>query len=154
VFDKRRQIIRDDQPLIVRGRVSPDEFSGGLRVIADDVIGMDEARKFVRQMTLSMNGQADSAKLRRLLSPHLAPDARDAVQVKIVYNNGEAEVPVVLPDQWRVSVTEPLVTALAEWLTPDNIVLEYDASNMMPPPPPRGWRDNYQPAFSGSGEYW
>lgn len=153
VFDKRRQLIRDDQPLIVRGRVSPDEFSGGLRVVADDVIGMDEARKFVRQITLSMNGQADSARLRRLLSPHLAPDARDAVQVKIIYNNGEAEVPVVLPDQWRVSVTEPLVTALAEWLTPDNIVLEYDASNMMPPPPPRGWRDNYQPAFSGSGEY-
>ena len=153
VFDKRRQLIRDDQPLIVRGRVSHDEFSGGLRVMADDVIGIDEARKFVRQLTLSLNGQADSAKLRRLLTPHLAPNERDAVQVKIIYNNGEAEVPVVLPDQWRVSVTEALVTSLGEWLTPDNILVEYDASNMMPPPPPRGWRDNYQPAFSGVGEY-
>jgi len=153
VFDKRRQLIRDDQPLIVRGRVSHDDFSGGMRVVADDVISIDEARKFVRQLTLSMNGEADSAKLRRLLTPHLAPNDSDAVLVKIVYNNGEAEIPVLLPDQWRVSVTEPLVTALTEWLTPDNISLEYDASNMMPPPPPRGWRDNYQPAFSGAGEY-
>ncbi len=153
VFDKRRQLIRDDQPIIVRGRVSHDEFSGGNRVVADDVIDIDEARKFVRQVTLSMNGQADSAKLRRLLSPHIAQNPRGAALVKIIYNNGDAEVPVVLPDQWRVMVSEPLVAALAEWLSPDNISLDYDASNMMPAPPPRGWRDNYQTAFSGAGEY-
>jgi DNA polymerase III subunit alpha len=153
VFDKRRHLIRDDQPLIVRGRVSHDDFSGGNRVIADDVIDIEEARKFVRQLTLSMNGQADSDKLRRLLSPHLAPNQRDAVAVKILYNNGEAEVPVMLPDQWRVRVTEALVSSLTDWLSADNVAMVYDTTNMMPPPPPRGWRDNYQPSFSGAGEY-
>jgi DNA polymerase III subunit alpha len=153
VFDKRRQLIRDDEPLIVRGRVSHDDFSGGNRVIVDDVISIDEARKFVRQVTLSMNGQADSAKLRRLLTPHLAPNQRDAAAIKIIYNNGEAEAETVLPDQWRIRVTEPLVDALVEWLTADNVTLNYDASNMMPAPPQRGWRDNYQPQFSGAGEY-
>ncbi len=153
VFDKRRHLIRDDQPLIVRGRVQHDDFSGGNRVSVDDVISIDEARKFVRQITLSMNGQADSAKLRRLLTPHLAPNQRDASAVKLVYNNGDAEVPVVLPDQWRVRVTEPLVDSLTEWLSADNILIDYDASNMMPPPPQRGWRDNYQSSFAGAGEY-
>jgi DNA polymerase III subunit alpha len=153
VFDKRRQLLRDDQPLIVRGRVSHDDFSGGMRVVADDVIGIDEARKFVRQMVLHMNGQADSGKLKRLLAPHAAPHQRDAAAVKIIYNNGDAEVPVVLPDQWRVRLSEPLIDALAEWLTADGVALEYDASGMMPAPPPRGWRDNYQSAYSGAGEY-
>jgi DNA polymerase-3 subunit alpha len=153
VFDKRRQLLRDDQPVIVRGRVSHDDFSGGLRVVADDVINIDEARRFVRQMTLNMNGQADSGRLKRLLSPHLAPNQREAAAIKIVYNNGEAEVPVTLPDTWRVRVTEPLVDALTEWLTPDGVALDYDATNMMPAPPPRGWRDGYQAAFSGAGEY-
>ena len=153
IFDKRRQMICDDQPLIVRGRVSHDEFSGGNRVIADDVISLDEARKFVRQMTLTLQGRVDTAKLRGLLSPHVAANERDAAVVKIIYNNGDAEVPVLLPDQWRVRVTQTLVDALAEWLSPDHIAFDYDASNMMPPPPPRGWRDNYQPQFSGAGEY-
>ncbi len=153
IFDKRRQLIRDDQPLIVRGRVSHDDFSGGNRVVADDVISIDEARKFIRQITLTMNSHADGGKLRRVLSPHLAPGEPDAVSVKIIYNNGDAELPVVLPDQWRVRVTEALVDALTEWLTADNISFDYDASNMMPAPPPRGWRDNYQPQFSGAGEY-
>jgi DNA polymerase III subunit alpha len=154
VFDKCRHMLRDDQPLIVRGKVSHDDFSGRLRVVVDDAISIDEARKYVRQITLSMNGQSDSAKLRRLLSPQVAPNQRDAAQVKIVYNNGKAEIPVTLPDQWRVKVTETLVDALAEWLQPDSIAMDYDASGMLPAPPPRGWRDGYQSqSFAGAGEY-
>jgi DNA polymerase III subunit alpha len=155
VFDKRRHLIRDDQPLIVRGRVSYDDFSGGNRVVADDVISIDEARKFARLITLQMNGDADSARLRRLLTPHVAPHETDAAQVRIHYNNGDAELPVTLPDQWRVRVSEPLVDALTEWLTADGIIISYDATNMMPAPPPRGWRDQYQSQsqFSGAGEY-
>ena len=153
VFDKRRQLMRDDLPLIVRGRVSHDDISGGNKVIADDLISMDEARKFIRQLTLIIGGEADGAKLRRVLTPHLAPNESTAASVKIIYNNGEAELTTVLPDQWRVRVTETLVDALGEWLGQDNIIFDYDTSNMMPAPPPRGWRDNFQTQFSGAGEY-
>jgi len=153
IFDKRRHLIRDDQPLIVRGRVSPDDFSGGNRVIVDDVISLDEARKFIRTMTLTINGPVDTAKLRRLLTPHVAPDQRDAAAIKISYNNGEAETTLTLPDQWRIRVSEAIVDALTEWLGIDNISFTYDASKMMPAPPQRGWRDNYQSQFSGAGEY-
>ena len=115
---------------------------------------MDEARKFVRQLTLSMNGQADSAKLKRLLGPHLAADQADAVAVRIVYNNGEAEIPVNLPDRWRVRLSEPLVQELHSWLSPINVRMEYEAANMMPPPPQKHWRDGYgSQSFSGAGEY-
>jgi DNA polymerase III subunit alpha len=154
VFDKKRAMLVDDQPLIIRGKVSHDDFSGGLRVVVDEMLSIDEARKHVRTMTLMMNGQADSDKLRRILAPHLAPNQPGSCAITIRYSNGVGEVPITLPDKWRVRVTEPLIESLNDWLTPGNVSLQYDASNMLPPPQ-RSWRDGYQSAgqFSGAGEY-
>jgi DNA polymerase III subunit alpha len=155
VYDKKRAMLVDDQPLIIRGKVSHDDFSGGLRVIVDELISIDEARKFVRSVTLSMNGQADSQKLRTLLAPHLAPNQPGSCAVFIRYNNGVATVDVPLPENWRVRVSEPLVESLYNWLTPGNVDLKYETANMLPPPVQRGWRDGYQSGggFSGAGEY-
>jgi DNA polymerase-3 subunit alpha len=152
IYDKKRALLVDDQPLIIRGKVSLDDFSGGMRVIVDELLSIDEARKHVRVMTLSMNGQADSEKLRRILAPHLAPNQSGSCQILIRYNNGIAEVSTTLPDKWRVRITEPLIESLNEWLTPANVVLQYDASNMLPPPQ-RSWRDGFQSGrqFGGGG---
>ena len=152
IFDKKRAMLIDDQPLIIRGKVSVDDFSGGLRVIVDELLSIDEARKHVRMMTLSMNGQADSEKLRRILSPHLAPNQPGSCAISIHYNNGTAEVDVPLPEKWRVRLSEPLIQSLNEWLSPDNVELKYDTSNMLPPPVQRGWREGFQQGgFSGGG---
>ena len=155
VYDKKRASLVDDQPLIIRGKVSHDDFSGGLRVIVDEVLSIDDARKHVRMMTLSMNGQADSHKLKTILAPHLAPNQPGSASITIQYNNGVGIVPISLPSNWRVRVSEPLIQSLYDWLKPGNVMLQYDTSNMMPPPA-RSWRDGYQAGgqFGGSaGEY-
>ena len=136
VFDKKRAIMVDDQPLIIRGTVSIDDFSGGMRVIVDEMLGIEDARKHVRSMTLSMNGQADSGKLRQILSRHLAANQPQSCVINIRYNNGVGEVPITLPDSWRVRVSDPLLEDLYTWLSPSNVDLEYETSNMLPPPPP------------------
>jgi DNA polymerase III subunit alpha len=155
VYDKKRASLVDDQPLIIRGKVSHDDFSGGLRVIVDEVLSIDEARKHVRMMTLSMNGQADSHRLKTILVPHLAPNQPGSASIMIQYNNGVGIVPISLPNNWRVRVSEPLIQSLYDWLKPGNVMLQYDTSNMMPPPA-RSWRDGYQAGgqFGGSaGDY-
>jgi DNA polymerase III subunit alpha len=140
----------DDQPLIIRGTVSIDDFSGGMRVIVDEMLGIEEARKFVRSMTLSMNGQADSAKLRDILSNHLAANQPNSCVINIRYNNGVAEVPITLPDTWRVRVSDPLLEDLYKWLKPANVDLEYETSNMLPPPPPSR---RFRGGNAGNGGY-
>ena len=155
VYDKKRTSLVDNQPLIIRGRVSVDDFSGGLRVIVDEVLSIDEARKHVLMMTLSMNGQADSQRLKTILAPHLAPNQPDSASIMIHYNNGVGVVPISLPSTWRVRVSEPLIQSLSDWLKPGNVTLQYDTSNMMPAAA-RSWRDGYQSGgqFGGiSGEY-
>ena len=156
VFDKKRAVMVDDQPLIIRGTVSIDDFSGGMRVIVDEMLGIEEARKYVRSMTLSMNGQADSGKLREILSGHLAANQTNSCVINIRYNNGVGEVPITLPDKWRVRVCDPLLEDLYNWLKPANVDLEYETTNMLPPPPPsrrfRGAGNGGYQAFLG-GDY-
>ena len=135
VFDKKRTVMVDDQPLIIRGTVSIDDFSGGMRVIVDEMLGIEEARRHVRSMTLSMNGQADSSKLRQILSQHVANQPGSCV-INIRYDNGIGMVPITLPENWRVRVSDPLLEDLYRWLTPSNVNLEYETTNMLPPPPP------------------
>ena len=154
VFDKCRASLIDDQPLIVRGKVSIDERTDGMRVIVDEVRTMDEARKHAKMMTLSMNGQADSSKLRNKLAPHLAPNQPHSCPILIRYNNGTASVDVPLPETWRVRISEDLLQSLYEWLKPENVDLQYDTGSLMPPPPAgRSWRDGYQAGgqFGGGG---
>jgi len=134
VLDKRRNMLQEDQLLIVRGKVSYDDFSGGNRVTAEDIFDIDTARRqYARKLELFMNGQADSERLRRTLSPHLAPNQPGACSVLIHYNNGDAVVDVPLPEQWRVRISEPLIQSLHDWLTESNVVVLYDAAAAIPP---------------------
>ncbi|HEX4858078.1 MAG TPA: DNA polymerase III subunit alpha, partial [Usitatibacteraceae bacterium] len=45
VYDKRRALMQDDHLVVVRGKVSHDEFSGGNRVTAEDIYDLDTARR-------------------------------------------------------------------------------------------------------------
>ena len=152
VFDKRRALIVDDHLLIVRGKVSFDDFSGGNRVTAEDIFDIDTARRqYARKLELFMNGQADSERLRRELSPFLAGGQADGCGVLIHYNNGSALVDVPLPEQWRVRVTEPLIQSLNKWLTPTNVVVQYDAAAAVPTQQVRGYGGNG--GNGGNGNY-
>ncbi len=167
VYEKCRGSLVDDQPLIVRGKVSIDERTDGMRVIVDEVRTMDEARKHAKMMTLSMNGQADSHKLRAKLEPYrvFEPTRGDQAHggqthscpILIRYNNGAATVDVSLPENWRVRVSEDLLHSLYEWLTPANVDLQYDTGGLMPPPPAgKSWRDGFASGAGGGfggGEY-
>ena len=156
IFEKCRASLVDDQPLIVRGKVSVDERTDGIKVTVDEIRTMDEARKHAKMMTLSMNGQADSALLRSKLEPHLAPNQTNSCPIMIRYNNGTAMVDVPLPKNWRVHVSEDLLQSLYEWLTPANVDLQYDTGSLMPPPPAgKTWRDGFQSGgqFGGGEEY-
>ncbi|MEP7154256.1 MAG: DNA polymerase III subunit alpha [Betaproteobacteria bacterium] len=148
VFDKCRHLIVDDQLLMVRGKVSFDDFSGGNRVTAEDIFDLATVRRqYARKLELFMNGQADSDRLRRTLSPHLAPNQSGSCSVTIHYNNGDAVVDVPLPEQWRVRISEPLIQSLNEWLTEPNVVVVYDAAAAIPTQQVRGY-GNY-----GGGGY-
>ena len=122
LFHERRAVIEEDRVVVVQGRVSSDEFTGGMRVSADKLMDLAEVRAaHAKVLRLSINGQADSAKLKALLAQY----AGGSCAVAIRYRNAAGECDIRLPDQYRVKVSEPLLHSLNEWLSEQNVQVVY-----------------------------
>ena len=122
LFHERRAAIQEDQVVVVKGRVQHDDFSGGMRVTADELMELAQVRShYARALRLSINGQADSAKLKAILAPYTG--GKCAVSIR--YRNAGGECDIRLPDAYRVKVSEPLLASLADWLSEPNVEVVY-----------------------------
>jgi DNA polymerase III subunit alpha len=122
LFHERRAVIQEDQVVVVRGKVFNDEFSGGLRITADQVMDLAEVRAaHARLLRLYMNGQADAARLKQLLTQY----AGGQCHVAIRYRNAQGECDIRLPETCRVKISAPLLDSLAQWLEEKNVEVVY-----------------------------
>jgi DNA polymerase-3 subunit alpha len=125
------QLLKEDALLIVEGRVSHDDFSGGLRVNARRLMDLPTARSaYASMLKISCNGQADAARLRELLSPYCRQAAsaedRRGCAVKVEYHNATGKVELMLSDQWRVELRDELLAGLKGWLSEENVKILYN----------------------------
>jgi len=124
VYDPNRALFKEDEFLAVQGKVSEDRFSGGLRITADKVMDIAAARaSFVKALRLSMNGQADAAKLREMIAPFQQAESSCPIVVRYTRNGALGELR--LSDEWRVRADDNLRARLSEWLSPANVWFEY-----------------------------
>ena len=130
VLDASKGKINQDEVLIVEGKVSTDEFRGGLRVIAERLLTLGEARgRYARLLTLRIGheiAQASSTRktLERLqdqLAGYCCSREDGGCPVRIQYNNGQAEAALPLGDAWRVRLEDALLESLREWLGADGV---------------------------------
>ena len=122
LFNEKRAVIQEDQVVVVQGRASQDDFSGGVRLTADKLMDLAEVRSaHARLLRLFINGQADSARLKRLLDQH----GGGKCLVAIHYRNQRGECDIRLPDSCKVKVSGPLLESLSEWLEEKNVEVVY-----------------------------
>ena len=122
LWEAERGKIKEDELLIVEGRVQRDDFSGGLRVSADKVYTLAEVRgRFARRLQLTLNGGSDAKRLRNLL----APFRNGPCPIRLNYRNAEACVELPMSDDWRIRLDDALLGELAAWLTIDNVKVIY-----------------------------
>ncbi len=126
LFEAERTKIRVDELLLIEGKVMADDFSGGLRVVADKLLTLGEARgRFARVLSLSMNGNPDADRLHRLLTPYRTSSQSESCPVRLAYHNQEARVKLGLADTWRVRLDDELLAGLHDWLSPENVEVIY-----------------------------
>ncbi|MGB4673432.1 MAG: DNA polymerase III subunit alpha [Azovibrio sp.] len=121
LFEAERKKIVVDEILVVEARVSHDDFSGGLRVAANQLMTLGEARaRFARNLLLKMNGQADVQRLKVTLAPFPG-----TAPVRIHYRNSKASCELVLGPAYRVSLDDGLLEELHDWLSPAQVEIVY-----------------------------
>ncbi len=130
LLNQNVHLIKEDLLLIVEGRVSNDDFSGGIRVNARKLYDLPSARSaHASMLKISCNGQSDAKKLRELLTPYCRrenPEERRGCAVKVEYHNDGGRVELMLGDSWRVELHDDLLTGLRSWLSEDNVRVLYN----------------------------
>jgi DNA polymerase-3 subunit alpha len=121
LFDQVRALLRDDQLLVVEGKPSVDHFTQGIRLTAEGVFSLADAReRYARGLRLKMNGQSDAVRLANLLKAHMP----GTCPVRIQYTNDQAECEMELPP---ARLSEELLNQLKAWLSDDNVRIQYRA---------------------------
>jgi DNA polymerase-3 subunit alpha len=123
LFEKHREKLKEDRLLVVQGKVQHDDFTGGLRVSAEDLLDLAALReRFASGLRLAMNGQADAKKLKETLSPYRT---ERGCPVFVHWENAGASCDVELGGAWRVRPDERLIGELSAWLSPENVQLRF-----------------------------
>ena len=125
LFEAHRDKLKEDALVVVAGKVQMDPFIGGLRVTAEEIFDLDSLRaRYGASLRIAINGQADARRLMEMLSPYKS-SGRGGCPVLVHYENGAASCDVVLGEEWKVKPDSQLIGALAAWLAPENVQLQY-----------------------------
>ncbi|XZG71540.1 DNA polymerase III subunit alpha [Chitinibacteraceae bacterium HSL-7] len=109
VYEEHRTKLKDDTLLVVLGKVSEDRFNGGLRVVAEAVMDVAEARsQFARALAIDTTSELCLDTLRQTLAPY----SGGLCDVEIHYRNDSARCRVRLSESWRVMLSDALISAL------------------------------------------
>jgi DNA polymerase-3 subunit alpha len=129
LLNQYQTLLKDDQLIIFEGRVSNDEFSGGIRVNARKIFDLSTLRNSKASfLKISCNGQADAIKLKQLLKPYcknISEEVRGCA-IKIEYHNKTSKVELMLGNDWRVDLHEELIAGLTAWLSRENVKILYN----------------------------
>ncbi|HEY9277061.1 MAG TPA: DNA polymerase III subunit alpha, partial [Methylotenera sp.] len=129
LLNQSQQLLKDDQLVIVEGRVSNDDFSGGIRVNARKLYDLSTLRNSKASfLKISCNGQADAMKLKTLLKPYCVStsDEQRGCAVKVEYHNTTSKVELMLGSEWRVDLHDELIEGLTQWLSQSNVKILYN----------------------------
>ncbi len=126
IFEASRPWIREDELLIVRGKASLDEYSGNMRVTADELLDLASARStFAKHLELGVasGNRISVTHLKELLTPY-----RDGkCPVVICYRNLIADAQLKLGEEWRVTLHSDLMDGLNKFLGAQNVCISYTA---------------------------
>ena len=126
-LDKYAELLEKDRILVVSGQVSFDDFNGGLKMSAREILDLGEAReKYARGLSVSiMQSQIDDQffdRLAQILEPHKA----GTVPVSIYYQRADARARIELGTEWRVTPNDALLDELKQLLGKNQVELEFN----------------------------
>jgi DNA polymerase-3 subunit alpha len=128
LYEVHRRQIREDELLVVFGKISRDDYTGGQRVVAERILDLVGARQeFGKRLRIRLNGTADGVALRGAITPFAVGERRDVAALPIVleYGNTEAACAIELGAHWRVQPHDDLLGAIDDALHPVDRAIEY-----------------------------
>ena len=108
------EVLVTDEVIIASGKVEIDDFNGGYRMVAEQVLGLDQARqRFARHLYIKLHPAPEPADIDEQLAATLRPYRNGETPVIIDYINGRASATLRLGAGWRVKPCAELLAAMS-----------------------------------------
>ncbi|MCR3755984.1 MAG: DNA polymerase III subunit alpha [Sodalis sp. Psp] len=126
-LEKYQHLLEKDRILIAQGQISFDDFSGGPKMTASELMDISEAReKYARGLAISLSDrQVDNQFLNRLRLS-LEPHRFGTIPVHLYYQRQDARVRLCFGTTWRVILTNRLLNDLRTLVGNEQVELEFD----------------------------
>ncbi len=132
-LEMNKNRIVTDEVLIVEAKISHDDFTGGLRIVADKLMTLGEARaRYARALVLRMNGEAATegaraaaVRLQEMLAAYQGDAESAGCPIRLSYRNAHAQGELPFGSNWRVRLEESLLEQLRESLSPEGVEILY-----------------------------
>ena len=129
-YEKYRELLQTDRLLIVEGEVSEDDYSGGLKVSAQQILTMPQARTvFSKGLRLSIAPDFAQGKglqqLLGILSPHQVYGDKPAAKLELQYENSVGRGVIRCASPWRLEVGDDMLQELVYLLGAHAVKMRY-----------------------------
>ena len=126
VYDKYKDMLKENEILFVTGNISIDEYNGSLSIKASSVVDIDFARqnyskKIELLITSDKTNDQTIKKLMSILEPH--KNGKCPLIIKCI--SKQHIVPLSLDEQWHINPTSVLINNLTKLLGSENIIVKY-----------------------------
>jgi len=126
-FNVYREILVKDALIVVQGAVSEDSFTGGLKMLAESIQSIYEARcSKIKHLSVSLESESADGQWADRLHSHLDSYRDGNCALKIDYAAASARGQLKLGSQWRVQPRDELIARLREEFGKNNVTLHYD----------------------------
>ncbi|WP_312515904.1 DNA polymerase III subunit alpha [Massilia sp.] len=123
VAEANKNAFKEDEFLLVVGKVSEDRFNGGLRITAEKVFDLASSRiQYGHKLEMDLATTVSPAKIAEVLQPYRVHDGMP-VSLRLETNG----IPYImqLGDEWRVAPSDTLKQALELTLGAKDVAVEY-----------------------------
>ncbi|TKI05891.1 DNA polymerase III subunit alpha [Martelella alba] len=126
-LEKYQHLLEKDRILIAQGQVSFDDFNGGLKMTARELMDISEAReKFARGLAISLTDRQIDDQLLNRLRQSLEPHRSGTIPVHLYYQREDARAKLRFGAAWRITPTDQLLNDLRTLVGNEQVELEFD----------------------------
>lgn len=122
-LDENRHRLRREQPMMIYGELSYDDYEDGYRIRPQEILDLDDVRRrFAIGLQISVPADFDYAVLQEILGRHKGHPGFP-VLLRICADGQQADFR--LGSQWRVQLSENLMSDLEHCVGRDNLLIRY-----------------------------
>ena len=126
LYDQRRDVIHKDKVLVVKGKASRDFFSGGIRLSADELFDIEQARgQLARHMQIQLKSAQANPEVIVQLRSILAPSEQGLCGVGFEYQTPTGVCQLAVAGDWKIVPNKVMLDQLDSLLGYKSIRLIY-----------------------------